>query len=240
MVAIVNEAMARQLWLGEEAIGQRIRLGEALTEYQVVGVVRDGHYTSFGGDVPPLVFLPAASASGVLHVRVPVPPDQALTMIRQLAHAIEPSLPPFSGRSMRESMAASLVPGRIAQAALGTAGVIALLLSAGGLYGLVRYTIERRLKEIGIRIALGASRSDVFRLITGRAMRLTAVGVAVGLLGAAGTTRVMTALLYGLDAFDPLTFAGVVAVLVLVALAAGYTAFRAGLSEDPVVLLRSQ
>ena len=104
----------------------------------------------------------------------------------------------------------------------------------------VRYTIERRLKELGIRIALGATRSDVFRLITGSAMRLTAVGVAVGLMGAAGTTRVMTALLYGLDAFDPLTFAGVVAVLLLVALAAGYTAFRAGLARDPVVLLRSQ
>jgi predicted permease len=239
-VAIVNEAMARQLWLGEEALGSRIRLGEALTDYQVVGVVRDGRYTSFSGDVPPLVFLPAVPASGVLHVRVSAPPDQALMMIRRLAQAVEPSLPPFSGQSMRESIAASFVPGRIVQAVLSTAGVIVLLLSAAGLYGLVRYTIEQRLKELGIRIALGATRSDVYRLVTRRAMRLAAIGVAVGVLGAVGATRVMTAVLYGLDPVDVLTFAGVIGVLLLAALVAGYTAFRAGLSHDPVVLLRSQ
>jgi predicted permease len=238
-LAIVNEAMARQFWPEDEAIGKRIQLGEDLSAHTIVGIVRDGRYTSFGGDVPPLVFLPDLAGRETLHVRAGMPPDQALAMVQHTAHAIEPSLPPFSGRSLREAMASSLVPGRIVQLVLGIAGVIALLLSSGGLYGAVRYTLARRQKEIGIRIALGATGSDVFRLITGGATRLTAVGLAVGLLIAAGATRLMSALLFGLDALDPLTFAAVAALLLFVALSAGYAAGRAGLSHDPVALLRS-
>jgi predicted lysophospholipase L1 biosynthesis ABC-type transport system permease subunit len=231
--------MARRFWPEDEAIGKRIQLGEDLSAHTIVGVMRDGRYTSFGGDVPPLVFLPGLAGRGTLHVRAGMPPDQALTMVRQTAHAIEPSLPHFSGRSLREAMASSLVPGRIVQLVLGIAGLVALLLSSGGLYSVVRYTVARRQKEIGIRIALGATGSDVFRLITGGAARLTTVGLAVGLLSAAGATRLMSALLYGLDAFDPLTFAAVAALLLFVALSAGYAAVRAGLSRDPVALLRS-
>jgi predicted permease len=239
-VAIVNEAMARRFWPEDEAIGKRIQLGEDLSAHTIVGVVRDGRYTSFGGDVPPLVFLPGLAGRGTLHVRAGMPPDPALTMVRQTAYAIEPSLPPFSGRSLREAMASSLVPGRIVQLVLGIAGLIALLLSSGGLYSVVRYTIARRQKEIGIRIALGATGFDVFRLITGSAARLTTAGLAVGLLIAAGTTRLMSALLYGLDTFDLLTFAAVAALLLFVAMSAGYAAARAGLSHDPVALLRSE
>jgi ABC-type antimicrobial peptide transport system permease subunit len=116
---------------------------------------------------------------------------------------------------------------------------MALLLSSGGLYGAVRYTLARRQKEIGIRIALGATDSDVFRLITSGTARLTAVGLAVGLLIAAGATRLMSALMFGLDAIDPLTFAAVTALLLFVALSAGYAAARAGRSLDPVALLGS-
>jgi predicted permease len=239
-VAIVNEAAARRFWPGDETIGKRIQLGDVRSEHTIVGVVRDGRYTSFGGDVPPLVFLPGLADRGTLHVRVAVPPDQALTMVRQLAHAIEPSLPPFAGGSLRDAMASSLVPGQIVQLVLGIAGGIALLLSSAGLYSVVRYTVERRRREIGIRIALGATGWDVFRLITAGAARLTTFGLAVGLLVAAAATRVMAALLYGLDSVDPLTFAAVAALLLFVALAAGYTAIRAGLSHDPVALLRSE
>jgi predicted permease len=239
-VAIVNEAMARRFWPEDEAIDKRIQLGEDLSAHTIVGVVRDGRYTSFGGDVPPLVFLPGLADRETLHVRAGMPPDQALTMARRTAQRIEPSLPPFSGRPLREAMASSLVPGRIVQLVLGIAGVIALLLSSGGLYGLVRYTIARRQKEIGIRIALGATGFDVFGLITGGTARLTAVGLAFGLLIAAGATRLMSALLYGLDAFDPLTFAAVTALLLFAALAAGYAAVRADLSHDPVTLLRTE
>ena len=238
-VAIVNGAMARRFWPEDEAIGKRIQLGEDLSPHTIVGVVRDGRYTSFG-DVPPLVFLPRPAGRRTLHVRAGIPHDQALTMVRQIAHATEPSLPPFSGRSLREAMASSLVPGRIVQMVLGIAGLIALLLSSGGLYSVVHYTVARRQKEIGIRVALGATDFDVFRVLTGGATRLASVGLAIGLLLAAGTTRLMSALLYGLDALDPVTFAAVTALLLFVAVAAGYTAVRAGLSHDPVALLRSE
>lgn len=239
LVAIVNEAIVRRFWPGEDPLGKRIQLGEDLSGHEIVGVARDAGYVSFAGGVGPFVFLPAFG-SGTLHVRTPQSPTRALADIKRLAHEIEPSLPPFSGRTMRDAMASSLVPARITQAVFGVAGVIALLLTSGGLYGFVCYLLEQRLKEIGIRLALGASRRDVFRVIAGSAVKLALVGVAIGVALAAATMRLLSAFLYGLSPTDPLTFGGIAALLLFVTLAAGYAGARRGLYVDPIVVLRHE
>ena len=141
---------------------------------------------------------------------------------------------------MREEMGASLVAVRIAQGVFLIAGAIGLLLALGGLYGLVCYTLARRLKEVGIRIALGASRRNVFRVVVGDAVSLTIVGVSIGIALAAAASRLLSAFLYGLSPVDPLTYGGIAALLVLVTLAAGYAAARKGLDVDPVVALRHE
>ena len=123
-------------------------------------------------------------------------------------------------------MGFSLVPARIASGVFSIAGTIGLLLAAGGLYGLVCYTLAFRLKEIGIRVALGATRRNVFRVIVGGAVRLTLIGVVLGVGLAAAATRVLSGFLYGLSPTDPITFAGIALLLILVTLVAGYAAAR--------------
>jgi putative ABC transport system permease protein len=249
MVAIVNEALARRFWPGEDPLGKRMRLArEDELEIEIVGVAKNARYASFGGDIGPLVLLPTLQHPGPplilhirtsAHVRTGARTSDARADIQRLVREIDPSVP-FNGQTMREGMATSLVPARIAQLVFGVSGAVALLLAAGGLYGLVCYTVAQRAREIGIRIALGASRRNVFRVIVGRAATLTAIGVAIGTVIAAALMRFMSALLYGLSPTDPLTFSGIAMLLVSVALLAGYAAARKGLAVDPMVVLRNE
>jgi putative ABC transport system permease protein len=239
-VAIVNEAMARRYWPERDPIGKRFGLGEGLAEHEIVGVARDARFSSFGGDIEPIVFLPAFNA-GRLHVRTTGLPADVSRSVRRIVQETDPNAVPYmSGQSMRESMASSmsLVPVKIARTVFAVAGVIALLLAAGGLYGLVSYTVEQRMKEIGIRVAMGANRLSVFRVIVGGTFRLTGVGLVVGFAIAAGVMHLLSRFLYGLSPMDPLTFGGIAALLALVTLGAGYTAARRGLDLDPMVILR--
>jgi predicted permease len=239
-VAIVNEAMARRYWPGGDPLGKRIGLGEGLAEYAIVGVARDARYASFGGDIEPFVFLPTFGA-GKLYLRTTGPPGEALPSVRRLVQELDGNAVPYlRGRTLRDSMASSmsLMPVRIARVVFGIAGLIALLLAAGGLYGLVSYTLEQRLKEIGIRVAMGASRRSVFRVIVAGAVRLTAVGLVIGVGFAAGVMHLLSHFLYGLSPIDPATFGGIAGLLALVTLVAGYVAARRGLGVDPMVVLR--
>jgi predicted permease len=244
LVAIVNEALARRFWPDEEAIGKRIRLvsepGDPGVEREIVGVAKDAKYGSFGGDVGPFVFIPALEGFGrtqTLHVRAAAH-QSVLAAISDLVREIDGNVVPQSSQTMREAMSLALVPAQIAQTVLGVSGVIALLLATGGLYGLVCYTLQQRLKEVAIRVALGASRGDVFRLIVGSTLRLTAVGVALGVLLGAAAMRLLASLLIGLGPTDPLTFAAVVVLMALVTLGAGYVAARNGLDVDPMAVLK--
>jgi putative ABC transport system permease protein len=137
-------------------------------------------------------------------------------------------------------MSFALVPAKVARGVFGVTGVIGLLLAAGGLYGLVCYTLARRLKEIGIRVALGASRPNILRVVVGGAVRLTLIGVAVGSALAAAGTQLLVSFLYGLSPLDPVAFAGVAALLIVVTLGAGYAAARRGLGLDPIAALRQE
>jgi predicted permease len=237
-MAIVNESMARQYWPGDDALGKQIQLGEGLDTYEIVGVASDSKYASFRDGVDPFVVTPSLPAR-ILFVRTSRPPAQVLADLERVAHEIEASLPPYTGRTMRDAMAESLGPVRVVQMVVGTAGIVALFLTVGGLYGLVCFTLEKRLKEVGIRIALGATRVEVLRLIVGGVVGLTAVGVLIGVSIAAAAMRLMSALLYGLSPSDPMTFGGIAAMLLLVTLAAGYGAVHQGLKNDPMTLLRA-
>jgi predicted permease len=239
-VAIVNEAFVHRYGLAESPLGSRIRLGEDLADHEIVGVAHDARYASLAGDVAPFVYTPALPLRGTLHARSAANPSQVIAAVRQLGHDVEPRLPPFSGRPMRDAMAAALLPAVISQIVLGTAGAIAFLLAAGGLYGLVCYTLERRLREIGIRVALGATRADVRRLIVGGAARLTLIGIAIGVVIAALATRLLAAVLYGLSPTDTLTFVVIAALLLTLSVAAAGLALRQGLRAGPAALLRAE
>jgi predicted permease len=247
LVAIVNEALARRFWPNDDPVGKRLRMvsepGDRGTEREIVGVTKDARYRLFGGEVGPFVFIPVLEGIGLaqtLHIRVAANPSRALAEIDGLVRAIDASVVPQGSQTMREAMSFALVPARLARTVLGVAAVIALVLATGGLYGLVCYTLEQRLKEIGIRIALGASREVVFRLLVGGAVRLAAVGVVFGLLLGAGAARLLTSLLVGLGPTDPATFAGIGGLLIFVTLVAGFAAARKGLNVDPMVVLRNQ
>jgi hypothetical protein len=240
-VAIVNEALARRYWPIGDALGRRIGLGEDLAEHEIIGIAKNARYASFGGEVQPFVFLPAAHESW-LHVRVSgsLSASKTVADVRRLAHVIDPRVPAPRAQTMREAMAWSLVAARLGQAVFGITGLIALLLASVGLYGLVYYTLEQRMKEIGIRVALGATRSAVFRVVVGSTLRLTVIGIASGAAVAAALTRLLAALLYDLSPTDPSTFAAIAALLLLVTLVAGYAAARSGLDIDPIVVLRHE
>jgi ABC-type antimicrobial peptide transport system permease subunit len=233
-VAIVNEALVKRYFPNESVIGRRIGIGEDLAEREIIGVVKDAR--SLDDERDPLVYLPGVPAT--LHVRTSGAASALLGNIRRAGQDIEHSLPPYQGRTMKEDIESSLAPRRVVQGVVTAAGVIALLLAAGGLYGLLTYSLETRLKEIGVRIAFGATAPTLFGLVVGSVARLTAVGIVVGAALAVGVTRVARAMLYGISPTDVLTFASVGALLLLVTLAAGAITIRQGLRVNPVALLR--
>jgi predicted permease len=235
-LAIVNQALAARYFPNEIAVGRRIGLGEDLAEHEIIGVVQDVRGSSLGGDIEPLVYLPGVP--GTLRVRTSGAASAVLADIQRVGQGIERNLPPYVARTGEEEIASSLAPQRVVQAVVTTAGAIALLLATGGLYGLLAYSLETRLKEVGVRIALGATASTLFGLIVGGVAKLTAIGIVVGLALAVGVTRFARAMLYGVSPTDVLTFATVSALLLLVTLAAGWITVRQGLRVDPVALLR--
>lgn len=241
-VAIINDAMARRFWPGEDPLGKRVRVGEDKQEREIIGIAGDARYGSFGTDIGPFILLPLHQYPPMLtlYVRSAGRPADTLADIRRVARELDTNAAPQNARPMREAMALALVPVRVARLVFGAAGVTALLLASGGLYGLVCYTLEQRLKEIGIRVALGASRRNVFATIVGGAVRLSVAGVLIGLALAAAGMPLLASILYGLSPTDPPTFVGIAALLILVTLAAGYAAARKGLTVDPMVVLRRE
>jgi len=241
-VAIVNEAMARRYWPGRDVLGQRLGLGEGLPQHEIIGVARNARLTSFGGEIEPLVYLPSLNGTR-LFVRTAAIPADVLSGLRGVVRTLDLRAEPhLTGVSLREMMAASpgLIPVRVAQTVFGVAGGIALVLAAGGLYGLVSYNLQQRLKEIGIRIAMGADRRRVFGLIVGGAARLTLIGIIAGALLALVVMRLLAAMLYGLSPTDPLTFGVIALLLAVVTLLAGYAGARRGLDTDPMAVLREE
>jgi predicted permease len=240
-VAVVNETLARRLWPDGDALGRTFRLhGDRVT---IVGVARDAKYSSLAERTPALAYFPVAQrweSRQTLLVRTPGDPRALAPAIAEAMRTVDPGLPRPIVLPLAEAMGLGLLPQRVAALVTGALGGVGLLLATVGLYGLVAYSASRRTREIGVRVALGARRTDVLRLIAGEGMRLTAAGVAVGLLLAAAATRLLASLLFGISPLDPLTYGATSAVFVLVALVASWLPARRAAGADPMVVLRGE
>ncbi len=241
-VAIVNETFARRFWPGQSALGKRFsRASSAGPWIEVVGVIQDGKYFSLSEGPTPFVYTnlhPQSGADLIMVVRTASEPQSAMAAIRREFQLLDATLPLYDVQTMVEHMALPLFPARVAATLLGSFGTLALALAAIGIFGVMSYAVTQRTREIGIRMALGAQALAIFKLVVGQGLKLTALGLAIGLAGAFAGTRLMSGLLYGVSALDVVTFAGVSALLAMVVLLACYIPARRATKVDPMIALR--
>jgi predicted permease len=238
-VAVINQTMAERYWPGREALGRRFSFdGERWIT--VVGVVADSKYRSLSEPPAPFTYLPLQQffASQVtLHVRA-APASGIAASLRREVQALDPGLPVFDQRRLEEHVRAASFQQRMAGTLLSVLGVLALLLAAVGIYGVLAYAVGQRTREMGLRMALGAAGGDILRLVLRQGMKWVLLGMSLGLASASALTRLMRSLLFGVSATDPLSFAAAATLLGLVALAACYLpAWRAS-RMDPLLALR--
>ena len=250
-VAIIDENLGRQYWPNQDPVGQRIRNGSRSPWRTIVGVVAPVRHSQVAGDessaegvigaAKGVYYYPlyqVESAATFLIARTHSDPTALAATIREAVHDIDPGQPVSDLKSMDQRVTLSLGPRRSAVALLTVFAVMALSLAAVGLFGLVRYNVVQRTQEIGVRLALGASRKDVLKMVLAEGLRLALFGVGGGLVGAFALTRVMGGLLYGVSATEPLTFAVMAVLLTLVALFASWLPARRATRIDPLVALR--
>lgn len=245
---IVNESFARRYWPGQNALGKRIQMGGGdgtnnAPYLTVVGVTNDGKYNSLGEDATPFFYRAATQAyvsTPTLLVRTQSNPANALATVRSAVEALDKNLPIYDVKTMRQHLGIALLPARLAGSALGVFGLLALLLAAAGLYGVMANIVAGRTREIGIRMALGADALAVLRLILQQGMRLVLIGLGLGLAGALAVTHLLKSLLFGVSATDPLTFVGIAVLLTAVALLACWIPARRATRVDPMIALRCE
>jgi ABC-type lipoprotein release transport system permease subunit len=240
--------MARRFWPGGDPLGARFRLaGEANAEwYRVIGVTSDVNV--FGIDPsneqpPAIAFVPYAYQQALntgITIRVEGDPASITPAVRAEIRAADPNLPIFQVRTISEARRLSFWQYGLYGWIFGTIGVMGLLLAAIGVYGVLSYSVSQRTQEIGVRVALGAGRLDILRLVVGHGLVLAAIGVGVGLVLAAAAMPAARSLLYRVSPFDPLTFGAVATFLVVVAFLASYVPARRATLVDPVVALRGE
>jgi macrolide transport system ATP-binding/permease protein len=241
-VAIVNETFARRFLPGRDAIGGRFNFsGPDKPYWEVIGVAADGKYNSLGEDPKAAFYRPLLrdySTNVTLVARTVGDPQAAIAALRGELQRLDPTLPLYDVQTLSEHMSVPLFPFRMAATVLGSFGVLAIVLAAIGIYGVMSYVVAGRTREIGVRIALGAARRDVLLLIIRQGMTLAVVGLGIGLLIAFGVAQLLAKLLFGVSPVDPLTFAGVSLLLALVAALACYIPARRATKVDPLVALR--
>jgi len=240
-VIIVNQRMAEHFWPGQSALGKIVRT--AGKDRQVVGVVANGKYRSLGEGPTDMMFLPERelSTSGLTIVaRTAGDPQAALRRIQQIVRARDPDLPVFDVRTMEDHMGIALMPARLGGSVLGLFGLLGLVLAAVGIYGVMADSVAQRSRELGSRVALGADRRRVLRLVLAEGLRLAAIGTALGLAGAAGAAHLVRGLLYNVSSLDPVAFVGVPLLLMGVAALAVYLPARRAAGVEPMRVLKSE
>lgn len=241
LVTVIDENLARKYWPSEEPLAQRIRVGRDV--YTIVGVVGHVAHPDLDSDTGTGVYylsLFQGERDGSVGIAVKTSGDLATTaaVVRGAVRAADPTQPVFSVRSMEDYVSASLSNRRFGVRVLGFFAATALFLAALGLYGVISYSVAQRTREIGIRIALGAERSSVMKLVVGQGLRLASAGVALGAGAAALTGRILESQLFQVSAFDPITILGMAAVLLGAGLLASYLPARRAVHVDPAVTLR--
>jgi predicted permease len=251
-VIVIDDVFARKFFGDQDPIGKRLVLASLGGAAEIVGVV--GHVKQWGLEAddqqslraqlyssylqaPDEIMRLSSSGTGVL-VRIDGNTQATAANIRKVLKEINSEQVMFNAQTMEEIIADSLAARRVSMIVLSVFAALALGLASLGIYGVISYLVGQRTREIGIRMALGAKQTDVLRQILGESMKLTAIGIFIGLLAALGLTRLMANLLFGVSATDPLTFAGVGTILAIVALAACYVPARRAMTVDPIAALR--
>jgi predicted permease len=244
-VAIIDETTARRYWSGIDPIGRRLRLGGnprlPWVTVVVVGIVKDMKQDGLDTDGVPHIFGPIYQQSGrpmSVVARTTLPASLVESQIRSEIQAVDPGLPIFNVRSMTDVMDVSIAPRRFSAELVGVFAAVAMLLSSIGIYGLLAYMVGQRSREIGIRIALGARRPDILKLILGKGLLLASAGILIGLVLASAAAPMIATLLYGVQAIDVTVFATVPLVLMFVAFLAIYIPARRATMVDPIIALR--
>ncbi len=244
-VVLVNRTLARQFWPGESAVGKRVTLGEPDEGawMTVVGVVADVSQRSLTSEMRPQMYAPHAQVGleeMALLVRSTMEPAALVPAIRNAVRQIDPGVPVSEVQSLTQVRSASIATDRFRTLVLATFSLLALALAAIGVYGVISYGVVQRSREIGIRVALGARRAEILRLVVGESMLTVGIGIAVGLLAAVGLSRFIASLLYSVRPDDPTTFAAITALIAAVALAACVIPARRAMRVDPATTLRSE
>ncbi len=243
--AIVSHNLAERMWPGENAIGKLISLpsleGPARPPLEVVGVAADCKYLSLTEPPPLIMYVPLFqnySGRATIALHTDLPPGVALTELRQTVSGLDNTLPLFETKTIQEQVAFSVWQQEMASTLIGAFGLVAVFLAALGLYGVLAHSVSQRTHEIGIRMALGAQRAQLLRMLIREGMLLALSGVAVGIVASIALTRVLESLLFEIKATDPGTFIAVAVLLTLVALLACYIPARRAMKVDPMVALR--
>jgi predicted permease len=243
-VAIVNETFVKKLLNGQDPIGRRFNWhGPKDPFFEIVGVVPDGKYNSLGEDPKPALYTPLYqdyTGMVTLVARTRADPKQVLAALRQVVQKIDPSISVYAAKTLKEHLGTSLFPARMAAIALASFGVLALMLAAVGIYGVMSHVVAGRTREIGLRMALGAQLSHVQKLILKQGMLLAAIGSLGGLIISLGGARLMKSMLYGVSTSDPITFASVALLLFSIAFLACWIPARRATRVDPIIALRAE
>jgi predicted permease len=256
-VALISASTARRYWPNESAVGKRIKPVFVDTWMTIVGVVGDVNEDSLAARLPAwaegAIYEPYGNASALTsNHRPPQPTDMTLMVrtardgagigaaLRKVVAGLNSEVPVSETATMSSVVSKSESASRSTMSLFAIFATLALALGAIGIYGVVSYSVAQRTPEIGVRMALGAQRGDVLRLVLARGARLTSIGVAAGLFGAVATTQLIESLLYGVSAVDPATYAAVAAIVASVALFACYVPARRAMRVDPMVALRHE
>jgi predicted permease len=247
-VAIVNETMARQYWPGQDAVGRRFKIGDPDSKVPwvtIVGIVGDVRQMGLDAPVKAEMYLPYSQVADQpwfaprdLVVKTTGEPMGVVASVKREIAAVDPEQAVSNIRTLDDILDEEVVQRRLGATLLTAFAVLALLLASLGIYGILAYFVAQHTPEIGVRLALGASRGDILRLVLGRGMTLALLGVGLGALGALALTRLMSSLLFGISPTDPLTFALASTVLMALALLACYLPARRAVRVDPTIAMR--
>jgi putative ABC transport system permease protein len=241
-VAVINEAMARRYWPNENPVGKRLKLSpRSPTWATVVGVVADARTETLKSERVPVIYASVFQRSAkhlAIYLRGKFTPAAITDQVRHEVQSVNAALPVFGATTLAETVSGALTVRRFSMKLIAIFALTALLLAALGIYGVIAYMVSERTHELGVRLALGASASDLMRMILGQGVRLSLTGAAIGVAGALIVSHLMSGLLYGVSPRDPLVFASVSVVLTAVALAACCVPALRAVRVDPIVALR--